>query len=109
MAHGFEVYRADGTLQLSSETGLGTLRLIAVEEFAFATAETRIVPEFDDTIGVLQICIYAEEDHVSESPDVYDAPSVIWNNSTKELAYTPPSTNYSRQECDVIVTMYHYG
>lgn len=102
MAYGFEVRRSDGTVQIASS--MTVLRLIGTEEFAANANESRYVPDFDDTRGILQLTF---EPYFSNGffLDVNWFPSINWNNTTKMLTVSP--ANPAR--LDYFVLLYHYG
>lgn len=103
MAYGFEVRRSDGTLQVSDS--MTVLRYIATEEFAANASESRHVPDFDDTRGILQITFDPFLSFSSFYLDVASFPNVTWNNSTKMLTVSPGQ----QARMDYSVSLYHYG
>lgn len=111
MAYGAEVFRADGTLQLATEGARTTFRLVAQEVFAFNDgAPVRGVPAFSENLGVFQYT-----DHVDPTPggiyltqDVWDAPTLVWDEIAKTITYSPPTTAISAQQCAITVNFYHF-
>ena len=101
---GLEIYRADGSLALSTRETV--LRLVHIERIAGTFAGTFSVPEFDaDVVGGLftgQGFFYVQYDvrNRSNNPIINGPgdqpilgtmllPSLSWNNSTKLMTVAP--------------------
>lgn len=114
MAFGIEIRRADGTIQLSSETGITTFRHLVSHQFEEDTASTVPAPEFDEAIGVVQVVYHADRTYVGGgydgfvAPNVYDIPDVT--HGVGVLSYTPPgSSNNDGPPQALTVNLYHYS